>query len=102
MPLYASRLNIEAPSGSVMVGVTNNAVGKINLQVSDSGNRGIYNSTAEKWLIYSGSDNITKVPDNQTVSVAAVRNIKIIAPGTAVTPGSTAIPTGEIWMRYEN
>ena len=102
MPLYASRLNIEAPSGSVMVGVTNNAVGKINLQVSDSGNRGIYNSTAEKWLIYSGSDNITKVPANQTVSVAAVRNIKIIAPGTAVTPGSTAIPTGEIWMRYEN
>ena len=102
MPVYASKLNVEAPSGSVMVSVKNNAIGKINLQVSDSGNRGIYNSTAEKWLIYSGSDNITKVPANQTVSTAAVRNIKIIAPGTAVTPGTTAISTGEVWMRYEN
>lgn len=102
MPLYASKLSIEAPSGSVMVSVKNNAVGKINLEVADSGNRGVYNSTAQKWLIYSGSDNITKVPANQTVSTAAVRNIKIIAPGTAVTPGTTAISTGEVWMRYEN
>lgn len=101
MPIYASKLNVEAPSGSVMVSVKNDASGKINLQVNDNGNKGIYDSTNSKWIIYSGSDNITKVPSNQTVSTAAVRNIKILAPGTSVTPGSTAMTTGEIWMRYE-
>ena len=32
---------------------------------------------------------------------AAFRNIKVIAPGTEVVAGTTAIPTGEIWVRYE-
>lgn len=84
-----------------MVSVKNDASGKINLQVNDSGNKGIYDNTNSKWIIYSGSDNITKVPSNQTVSTAAVRNIKILAPGTSVTPGTTAMTTGEVWMRYE-
>ena len=36
------------------------------------------------------------------IDSASFRNIAIIAPGTSVTPGITAIPTGTIWMRYEN
>lgn len=35
------------------------------------------------------------------VTTAAFRNIKAIT-STPVTPGSTAIPTGEIWVRYES
>lgn len=35
------------------------------------------------------------------VTTAAFRNIKAITSSTPVTPGSTAIPTGEIWVRYE-
>lgn len=97
----SGNVTVQKASGSTIVSVNHTSIGKINLQVSDSGNKGIYDSTHEKWLIYSGSDNITKVPANQTVSTAAVRNIKIIAPGTSVTPGTTAIPTGEVWMRYE-
>lgn len=98
----SGNVTVQKASGSTIVSVNNTSIGKINLQVSDSGYKGVYDSTHEKWLIYSGSDNITKVPAGQTVSTAAVRNIKIIAPGTAVTPGTTAISTGEVWMRYEN
>lgn len=97
----SGNITVQKASGSTGISVNNASVGKINLQVNNNGNKGIYDNTNGKWLIYSGSDNITRVPANQTVSIAAVRNIKIIAPGTAVTPGSTAIPTGEIWMRYE-
>lgn len=97
----SGNVTVSQSSGSVIMSVNNTSVGKINLQVSDSGNRGIYNSTAEKWLIYSGSDNVTKVAAGQTNDVAGVRNIKIIPPSTVVTAGSTAITTGEVWMQYE-
>lgn len=97
----SGNLTVEKASGSVIVSVNNTTIGKINLQVSDSGNKGIYDSTNDKWLIYSGSDNVTKVPSNQTIGTAAVRNIKVITPSTSVTAGTTSIPTGEIWMRYE-
>lgn len=97
----SGNVTVQKASGSTIVSVNNTSAGKINLQVSDSGNKGIYDSNNSKWIIYSGSDNITKVPSGQTVSTAAVRNIKILAPGTSVTPGTTAMTTGEIWMRYE-
>lgn len=32
---------------------------------------------------------------------AAFRNIKVLTPGTEIIAGSTEIPTGEIWVRYE-
>ena len=39
--------------------------------------------------------------DNTTVEtgLASLRNIKVVT--TAITAGSTTIPTGEIWLKYE-
>ena len=48
---------------------------------------------ATSGLLYSSS--------NVALTSTGFRNIKVITPNTTVTAGSTAIPTGEIWMRYE-
>lgn len=52
----------------------------------------------------SGNFKISTVTYNSTTvdnSTAAHRNIKIIPPSTVVTVGSTAIPTGEVWLQYQ-
>lgn len=88
-----------ADGTSVIVSVTNGA-NKINLQVSDSGNKGIYNSTLAKWLVYANSDNEVRVNNTtQTVTSACLRNIK---GGTAaLTAGSSELASGEIYIQYE-
>ena len=84
---------------SVIVSVTN-GTDKINLQVSDSGNKGIYNSTLAKWLVYANSDNEVRVNNTtQTITSACLRNIKS---GTAaLTAGSSELASGEIYIQFE-
>lgn len=48
---------------------------------------------ATSGLLYSSS--------SVAITSTGFRNIKVITPGTTVTAGSTAITTGEIWLRYE-
>lgn len=95
----SGNLTVVKSSGSVIVSVNNTSVGKINLQVSDSGNRGLYDSINEKWVLYSDSNNLTKVGGGQTVTEPCLRNID--AGTTALTSGSSSLTTGVIYIQYE-
>lgn len=61
------------------------------------------NTISETYLKLTGGTVSGEVNSsiNVATSSAAFRNIKVIAPGTEVVVGTTAIPTGEIWVRYE-
>lgn len=61
------------------------------------------NTISETYLKLTGGTVSGEVNSSATVATtsAAFRNIKVIAPGTEVIAGTTAIPTGEIWVRYE-
>lgn len=61
------------------------------------------NIIADTYLKLTGGTVSGEVNSSATVATtsAAFRNIKVIAPGTEVVAGTTAIPTGEIWVRYE-
>jgi hypothetical protein len=48
---------------------------------------------ATSGLLYSSS--------NVALTSSGFRNIKVVTPGTEIVVGTTAIPTGEIWVRYE-
>lgn len=78
------------------VGVTSN----IQTQLDNKANA----SHTHDYLSLSGGALRGRVYSSVDVAIdnASFRNIAIIAPGTSVTPGVTAIPTGTIWMRYEN
>lgn len=67
----------------------------VNSNRTDNGHYDILTSKggATSGLLYSGS--------NVSLTSTGFRNIKIITPGTVITAGETAIPTGEIWMQYE-
>ena len=64
---------------------------------------GAGNIIADTYLKLSGGTVSGEVNSSATVntSSAAFRNIKVLAPGTEVVAGTTAIPTGEIWVSYE-
>lgn len=61
------------------------------------------NIITDTYLKLSGGTVSGEVNSSATVntSSAAFRNIKVLAPGTEVIAGTTAIPTGEIWVSYE-
>ena len=61
------------------------------------------NIIADTYLKLSGGTVSGEVNSSATVSTssAAFRNIKVLAPGTEVIAGTTTIPTGEIWVSYE-
>lgn len=61
------------------------------------------NIISETYLKLTGGTVSGEVNSSTEVatSSAAFRNIKVIAPGTEIVPGITAIPTGELWVRYE-
>lgn len=61
------------------------------------------NIISETYLKLTGGTVSGEVNSSAAVATTstAFRNIKVIAPGTEVIAGTTAIPTGEIWVRYE-
>ena len=61
------------------------------------------NIISETYLKLTGGTVSGEVNSSTEVatSSAAFRNIKVLAPGTEVIAGTTAIPTGEIWVSYE-
>ena len=68
--------------------------------VAESGNRGIYDSTNSRWMIYSeASSGTTKVAGGQTVTDPCLRNIDCGT--TALTSGSSSLTTGTIYIQYE-
>lgn len=64
---------------------------------------GAGNIIADTYLKLSGGTVSGEVNSSAIVntSSSAFRNIKVLAPGTEVIAGTTAIPTGEIWVSYE-
>lgn len=79
------------------------AVACTSITASSAGKDGVGNVIADTYLKISGGTVTGEVNSSTEVatSSAAFRNIKVIAPGTEIIPGTTAIPTGELWVRYE-
>lgn len=79
------------------------AVACSTLAAASAGKDGAGNIIADTYLKLSGGTVTGEVKSSAAVALsnAAFRNIKVIAPGTEIVPGTTAIPTGELWVRYE-
>ena len=91
-------VTLEKSTGSAIISVKNGD-NKINFEISDAKNKGIYDSTNKKWLIYSNEDDLAKVDDDQTVEVPCLRNIYA---GTAeLKSKSSKLDTGVIYLQFE-
>lgn len=74
-----------------------------NVIASSAGKDGAGNIIADTYLKISGGTVTGEVNSSATVNLssAAFRNIKAVDSSVEIIAGITAIPTGEIWVRYE-
>ena len=89
-------LTVSGTTSNAWLRATNNT-GTIYLESAASGNRGLYDNSAG-WIIYADTSNAVKVGANRPVASNVLRNI---SGGTsALTSGSSALTTGDIYIQY--
>lgn len=89
-------LTVSGTTSNTWLRATNNT-GTIYLESAASGNRGLYDNSAG-WIIYADTSNAVKVGAARPVASNVLRNI---SGGTAaLTSGSSALTTGDIYIQY--
>lgn len=84
----STRLIVSSDNGKIWMGIG-----------YPSGNRGLYDATAGGWIIYADSSNLVRTGLARPVANNVLRNIT--GSTAALTSGSSALTTGDIYLQYE-